>query len=60
MAPLVGRQFAHGVLDCYSLVRDFHARELGIPLSEYERQDDWWSHGQDLYSLNGCTRRAST
>ncbi|MBY6278872.1 C40 family peptidase [Stenotrophomonas maltophilia] len=51
MAPLVGRQFAHGVLDCYSLVRDFHARELGIALSEYERQDDWWSHGQDLYSL---------
>jgi hypothetical protein len=36
-AALVGRQFAHGVLDCYSLVRDFYARELGIQLSQYER-----------------------
>jgi len=51
VAPLVGRQFAHGILDCYSLVRDFYARELGIQLSEYEREDDWWEKGQDLYSL---------
>jgi len=51
VAPLVGRQFAHGVLDCYSLVRDFHARELGISLSDYTRDDDWWDKGQDLYSL---------
>ncbi|SSM86542.1 metal-dependent protease [Acinetobacter baumannii] len=51
-APLVGRQFAHGVLDCYSLVRDFYARELGIQLSQYEREDDWWEKGQDLYSLD--------
>ncbi|MGX2089263.1 C40 family peptidase [Xanthomonas axonopodis pv. maculifoliigardeniae] len=51
VAPLVGRQFAHGVLDCYTLVRDFYARELGIQLSQYERADDWWSNGGDLYSL---------
>ncbi len=51
-APLVGRQFAHGITDCYALVRDFYARELGIHLSQYEREDDWWEKGQDLYSLN--------
>ncbi len=50
-APLVGRQFAHGVLDCYTLVQDFYARELGIQLSHYEREDDWWDKGQALYSL---------
>ncbi|WP_295573785.1 C40 family peptidase [uncultured Stenotrophomonas sp.] len=51
VAPLVGRQFAHGILDCYTLVRDFYDRELGITLSQYEREDDWWEKGQDLYSL---------
>ncbi|MFN4160648.1 MAG: C40 family peptidase [Stenotrophomonas sp.] len=52
LAPLVGRQFAHGILDCYTLVRDFYARELGIKLSQYDRDDDWWEKGQDLYSLD--------
>ncbi len=51
-APLIGREFAHGVLDCYSLVRDFYARELGIALSQYHREDDWWEKGQELYSMD--------
>lgn len=50
-APLVGRQFAHGILDCYTLVADFYLRELGVALGHYERQDRWWERGQDLYSL---------
>ncbi|CAG9177779.1 C40 family peptidase [Cupriavidus pampae] len=48
-APLVGRRFAHGVLDCYSLVRDWYRRERGIDLKDFSRRDDWWKSGEDLY-----------
>lgn len=48
-APLVGRPFFHGVLDCLTLVQDFYAREFGIELPQYEREDEWWNKGQDLY-----------
>jgi proteasome lid subunit RPN8/RPN11 len=48
-APLVGRQFAHGVLDCYTLIRDYYGRELGITLPDFERADNWWNKGDDLY-----------
>ncbi|RRU23622.1 peptidase P60 [Stenotrophomonas sp. 278] len=51
-APLVGREFAHGILDCYTLVRDFYARELSVQLNQYDRQDKWWEQGEDLYSLD--------
>ncbi|MGF2526651.1 NlpC/P60 family protein, partial [Ralstonia pseudosolanacearum] len=48
-APLVGRQFAHGILDCYSLVADWFERERGIHLPDFERRDNWWAEGGDLY-----------
>ncbi|AVJ30151.1 C40 family peptidase [Achromobacter spanius] len=50
-APLLGRPFAHGVLDCYSLVRDWYARQRGIVLPDFQRQDGWWEPGKegDLY-----------
>lgn len=41
-APLVGRNYIHGIQDCYSIVRDFYQRELGIKLIDFERQDRWW------------------
>jgi proteasome lid subunit RPN8/RPN11 len=41
-APLVGRNYIHGIQDCYSIVRDFYERELGIQLIDFERQDLWW------------------
>jgi len=49
VAPLVGREFVHGVLDCYSLIRDYYQQALGISLKDYPRQYEWWLKGDDLY-----------
>lgn len=51
-APLVGREFHHGVLDCFALIRDYYREELGIELEDYERTDDWWNRGENLYMKN--------
>jgi len=48
-APLVGRSFVHAVHDCYSLIRDFYAWELGVTLPDFERSERWWERGDDLY-----------
>ncbi|KAF1043067.1 MAG: hypothetical protein GAK35_02387 [Herbaspirillum frisingense] len=50
-APLVGREFFHGVLDCYALIRDWYRQERGIELLDFERRDNWWADGSgdDLY-----------
>lgn len=49
VAPLVGRVFSYGVLDCYSLCRDYYQRECGITLPPVEHMEDWWLTEQDLY-----------
>jgi proteasome lid subunit RPN8/RPN11 len=51
-APLVGREFSHGILDCYTIVRDYYQRTLGITLKDYARPDNWWLKGMDLYRDN--------
>src|SRR5690606_7844945 len=51
-APLRGRPFFYGVLDCCTLVYDYYSRELGIDLPEDIRDgdyDEWWKDGVDLY-----------
>jgi proteasome lid subunit RPN8/RPN11 len=40
--PLIGREFKHGLVDCYTLVQDYYF-EKGIKLGNYIRPDDWWS-----------------
>lgn len=50
--PLLGRTFHHGVLDCYTLIRDYYDQRLGIDLPDFERHDNWWESGQDLYVQN--------
>lgn len=41
-APLIGRPYHHGLMDCYTLIRDYYSRELGIILNDYSRDDRWW------------------
>ncbi|GAA5787307.1 C40 family peptidase [Chitiniphilus shinanonensis] len=48
-APLLGRPFVHGVLDCYSLIRDWYRDERAIELPDYPRRDGWWHEGGNLY-----------
>lgn len=60
--PLVGREFIHGVTDCYSLIRDVFAlgreklAEQGvvwphdpIQLPLYPRKDAWWTESEDNF-----------
>lgn len=49
--PLLGREFHHGVTDCYTLFRDAYAL-AGHPLPDFKRDADWWDNGQNLYLDN--------
>ena len=53
-APLIGREYYHGTQDCYSLVRDYYERELGITLPDFPRVDSWWEDAdhEPLYEQN--------
>lgn len=51
-APLIGREFHHGVLDCYALCRDYYKERLGIELPDFPREYEWWLKGQNLYLDN--------
>lgn len=51
-APLIGRTFEHGILDCYTLIQDYYARSLGITLPHFERPDDWWTATPDRPALD--------
>lgn len=52
VAPLVGRSFSHGVLDCYAIILDWYKQERGIELMDFDRSDGWWERGQNLYLDN--------
>jgi proteasome lid subunit RPN8/RPN11 len=47
--PYVGREFVFGVVDCYSLVRDWYSREWGLTLADFDRRDRFWERGENLY-----------
>lgn len=50
--PLIGREFFHGVLDCYSLIRDYYCEKLDIDLPDFEREAQWWMKEKNLYVEN--------
>ena len=50
--PLEGRTFIHGVIDCYTLIRDYYRQERGVTLMDFHRKDDWWHSGENLYVEN--------
>lgn len=47
-APLLGRPFCIGTLDCYALVRDYYEEKLGITLKDYERPEGWETSGTSI------------
>lgn len=56
IAPLYGREFVHGVHDCYALVRDWYRLERGISLPDFERSDLWWDDGKSNLYLDNFAR----
>lgn len=52
--PLLGRNYFHSIQDCYTIVKDYYARELNITLNDYERKDLWWEDeaNESLYYNN--------
>jgi len=45
--PLIGREFEHGVNDCYTLIQRYYNQVLNVALPEYKREDKWWE-GDDV------------
>ncbi|MCL2874783.1 MAG: C40 family peptidase [Betaproteobacteria bacterium] len=43
------RPYAFGVLDCWSLVRDYYRREYGIRLGDYPRIERFWAKGHNFF-----------
>lgn len=50
--PLIGRAFVHGVHDCLAIILDYYKRERGVDLGSYDRKDNWWNEGGNLYLEN--------
>lgn len=47
--PLYGRNFHHGVLDCYTFIQQYYHQELSLALPDFDRPSEWWLKGQNLY-----------
>lgn len=47
-APLIGREWAWGTLDCYGIIRDGIAEHAGISIPDFPRDWLWWERGGDI------------
>lgn len=54
-APLVGRQHVWGVMDCWTIVRDWYRRERSIDLINVPRRKDFWKSGENPLGNNWRT-----
>jgi proteasome lid subunit RPN8/RPN11 len=52
VAPLVGRQYVYGTLDCFSIIRDWYRQERGIELPDFPRPPGGAEITEDLYVQN--------
>ena len=53
---LYGRNFAHGVFDCYGFVQDYYREEHGIILPDFFRMPEWWNKGETLLLEDNLTK----
>lgn len=51
-APLYGREYCYGVLDCYTFIQDYYKQTYNMILRDYEHAEFFWNLGQDLYRDN--------
>ena len=47
IAPLIGRHWCHGSLDCWGVVKDGFTAFTGKPLPDFWRDWGWWELGQN-------------
>lgn len=45
-APLLGREYHHGLMDCFTIVKDYYQRELNININDYPRAEAWWESAE--------------
>jgi proteasome lid subunit RPN8/RPN11 len=47
--PYVGREFAFGITDCYTLVQDYYRREFKLVLPHLPRRDEFWLQDNPIF-----------
>jgi cell wall-associated NlpC family hydrolase len=52
VAPLIGRTFYYGILDCFTIIQDYYLREHGIHIERVDSVDGWWKGDQEIYIDN--------
>lgn len=51
-APLIGREYMHGVLDCFALAHDYYLAEHGIEIGDVVRDGYWWKRNENILVEN--------
>lgn len=46
--PYTERPYVVGIYDCYTLLRDYYAREFNVELAVYMHSESWWTEGKNL------------